>query len=160
MRTHTATNPGTIELARHRPQPVREAGPLSHRDPHHALAAERVRIRHMCKALACANDDSLRRRWQSEMADSLSRVREIEHTLRAGASPAEQQAADMVDECLLEAMELARANGDSRAAETVAMECMALVEMRCMRIQQGSVDVGVAFARDGEGLHYKGAESA
>lgn len=128
---------------------------MSHRDPHHALAAERVRIRHMCKALACANDDSLRRRWQSEMADSLSRVREIEHTLRAGASPAEQQAADMVDECLLEAMELARANGDSRAAETVAMECMALVEMRCMRIQQGSIGQAAAFVPENEGIHYK-----
>ena len=124
------------------------------RDLRHALAAERVRIRHMCKALACTEDGNLRQRWQTDMADSLARVREIERTLRSGASPAEQRAADMVDECLLEAMELARANGDARAAETVAMECMALVEMRCTRIQQGSVGQE-AFVTEDESIHYE-----
>jgi hypothetical protein len=151
------TNPGSspIELAScplalgDRPN-VSTQGDLGH-----ALAAERVRIRHMCKALACTEDGNLRQRWQTEMADSLARVREIERTLRAGRSPAEQRAADMVDECLLEAMELARANGDSRAAETVAMECMALVEMRCMRIQQGSTGQQAAFVPENGGIHYK-----
>lgn len=119
----------------------------THRDLRHALAAERVRIRHMCKALACAGDDNLRQRWQTEMADSLARVRKVERTLRSGVSLAEQRAADMVDECLLEAMELARANSDSRAAETVARECMALVEMRCMRIHQGSIGQEAAFVQ-------------
>jgi hypothetical protein len=139
-----------------RPLPPDDRSNVStHRDLQHALAAERVRIRHMCKALACTEDDNLRQRWQSEMADSLARVREIEQTLRVGASPAEQHAADMVDECLLEAMELARANGDSRAAEIVAMECMALVEMRCMRIQQGSIGQAAAFVPENEGIHYK-----
>jgi len=109
----------------------------------------------MCKALGCTEDDNLRQRWQAEMADSLARVREIERTLCSGASPAEQRAADMLDECLLEAMELARANGDSRAAETVAMECMALVEMRCMRIQRGSIGRQATFVPENEGIHYK-----
>ena len=151
------TNPGSlaIELA---PRPFasdeRHAS-SAHGDLQHALAAERVRIRHMCKALGCSEDDNLRQRWQAEMADSLARVREIERTLCSGASPAEQRAADMVDECLLEAMELARANGNSRAAETVAMECMALVEMRCMRIQQGSIGRQATFVPENEGIHYK-----
>ena len=109
----------------------------------------------MCKALGCTEDDNLRQRWQAEMADSLARVREIERTLCSGASPAEQRAADMLDECLLEAMELARANDDSRAAETVAMECMALVEMRCMRIQRGSIGRQATFVPENEGIHYK-----
>jgi len=52
---------------------------------------------------------------------------------------------------LLEAVELARANRDARTAETVAMECMALVEMRCMRIQQGSIDP--SRLRAGERTH-------
>lgn len=148
-------DPGSpsIQLTR-RPLPDDRSTVSMHRDLRHALAAERVRIRHMCKALACTEDDNLRQRWQSEMADSLARVREIEQALRVDASPAEQHAADMVDECLLEAMELARANGDSRAAEIVAMECMALVEMRCTRIQQGSVGQEAFVLRD-ESIHYE-----
>ena len=128
----------------------------THRDLRHALAAERVRIRHMCKALGCTEDASLRTRWQSEMADSLTRVRDIEQTLRSSVSQADQHAADMVDECLLAAMELARANGDSRAAETAAMECMALVDLRCMRIQQGHVskDATTWMGLSGGGTHY------
>lgn len=150
------TNPGSpaIELASC-PFASDEIAASTHDDLQHALAAERVRIRHMCKALACTEDDSLRQRWQTEMADSLARVRAIERTLCSGASLAEQHAADMVDGCLLEAMELARANGGSRAAETVAMECMALVEMRCMRIQQGSIGQEAAFVPGNEGIHYK-----
>jgi hypothetical protein len=150
------TNPGSpaIELA---PCPFAsdERHASTHGDLQHALAAERVRIRHMCKALACTQDVNLRQRWQAQMADSLARVREIERMLCSGASPAEQRAADMVDECLLGAMELARANGDSRAAETVAMECMALVEMRCMRIQQGSIAQEAVFVPENESIHCK-----
>jgi hypothetical protein len=123
----------------------------THGDLRRALVVESAHIRHMCQALACTGDGDVRQRWQAEMADSLVRVRKIEQTLRAGASSAEQRAADMVDECLLEAVELARANRDARTAETVAMECMALVEMRCMRIQQGSIDP--SRLRAGERTH-------
>ncbi len=157
MRTNpitTNTGSSPIEVAS-RPLAAGDRPDSTHRELRHALAAEHVRIRHMCKALACTEDGNLRQRWQAEMADSLARVREIERTLRSGASLAEQHAADMVDECLLEAMELARANGDSRAAQTVAMECMALVEMRCMRIQQGSIGQEAAFVPRHEGIHYK-----
>jgi hypothetical protein len=148
----------TIEMA---PPVAEEAGrpPESHPDLRQALAAERVRIRHMCKALACTEDASLRQRWQSEMADSLARVRHIEKTLRSSESQADQHAADMMDECLLEAMELARANGDSRAAEIVAKECMALVELRCMRIRQGHMRRSATPAGN-DAIHYQGAESS
>lgn len=143
-----------MELAPGDPGEMDGARRKTHRDLRHALAAERVRIRHMCKALGCTEDASLRTRWQSEMADSLTRVRDIEQTLRSSVSQADQHAADMVDECLLAAMELARANGDSRAAETVAMECMALVDLRCMRIQQGHVGENAAWMElSGGGIH-------
>lgn len=143
MTTNSGSSP--IEMAP-RPAVAKDRPDVSApRDLRQALAAERVRIRHMCKALACTGDGNLRQRWQTQMADSLARVRAIERTLRSGVSPAEQHAADMVDECLLEAMELAHADGDSRAAETVAMECMALVEMRCRRIRQGSNGREAAF---------------
>jgi hypothetical protein len=32
---------------------------------------------------------------------------------------------------------------------------MALVEMRCMRIQQGSIGQAAAFVPENEGIHYK-----
>jgi len=151
----TDTGLQSMERAPGDPREMDEARRSTHRDLRHALAAERVRIRHMCKALGCTEDASLRMRWQSEMADSLTRVRDIEQTLRSSVSQADQHAADMVDECLLAAMELARANGDSRAAETVAMECMALVDLRCMRIQQGHVGKDAAWmGPSGGGIHY------
>ncbi|HEY9111428.1 MAG TPA: hypothetical protein VIM92_06610 [Rhodanobacteraceae bacterium] len=142
MITNTGLSP--IELAS-APEGTDATHSSAHRELRHALAAERVRIRHMCKALACTEDSGLRQRWQADMADSLAHVREIEKALRAGESPADQHAADMMDECLLEAMELARANGDSRAAEIVAMECMALVELRCRHIRQGHAGVNAAW---------------
>lgn len=133
----TTPAPQTTEMAPRAAEGTGEVRSSTHRDLRHALAAERVRIRHMCKALACARDAGLRQRWQSEMEDGLARVWEIEQALRANATQADQHAGDKIDECLLEAMDLARANGDSRAAEAVAMECMALVELRCLRIRQG-----------------------
>jgi hypothetical protein len=145
------SGPSTIELAGCRFAADDPPDVSTHGDLRRALAVERARIRHMCQALACTGDGDVRQRWQAEMADSLARVRKIERTLRAGASSAEQRAADMVDECLLEAVELARADGDARTAETVAMECMALVEMRCMRIRQGSI--GQSRFRAGERTH-------
>lgn len=150
------TNTGlqSIEWAPGDPGEMDEARASPHGDLRKALAAERVRIRHMYKALACTEDVDLRQRWQSEMADSLARVRQIEQALRSNASQADQHAADMMDECLLAAMELARANGDSRAAETVAMECMALVELRCMRIQQGHVGIGATLQSGNDGIPY------
>lgn len=119
-----------------------------HRNLQHALAAERMRIRHICKALACAEDAGLHRRWRSAMADSLARVHEIENALCSSGTRADQTAAAAMDECLLEAMELAKANGDSRAAQTVALECMALVELYCSRIHGQAA--GAFSSHDGE----------
>lgn len=146
MRTNPmSTDTGlSIEALALRAPEAREGG--AHRDLRHALAAERVRIRHMCKALACTQDMGLRRRWQTEMEESLARIWEIEQTLRTNATEADRHAVDQMDECLLEAMELARANGDFRAAEIVAMECMALVELRCLRIRHGHPGPGTALS--------------
>ena len=148
MITNTGLSPIGLASA---PEGTDQTHSSAHRKLRHALAAERVRIRHMCKALACTEDSGLRQRWQADMADSLAHVREIEKALCSDESPADQHAADMMDECLLEAMELARANGDSRAAEIVAMECMALVELRCRHIRQG-LHAGLNAAWP---IHYK-----
>ncbi|GEM_PF-1026475 len=144
-------NPGpeSIELA---PRAAEAIGVRVSRQSNlqHALAAEHIRIRHICKALACAADDGLHRRWRAAMAESLARVRDIENALCLNGSQADQSVAAVMDECLLEAMELARANGDSRAAQTVAQECMALVELYCTRLQQGHA---AAFDPAGDGIH-------
>jgi|SRR6185437_476813 len=97
----------------------------------HALVAERIRIRHLEKALACAADGMFRERCEAELASSRMRVLALERTLRMDANAHRHVDAEHVDECLLSAMDLARANGDPSAAEAVAQECLALLEMHC-----------------------------
>ncbi|HEX5352841.1 MAG TPA: hypothetical protein VFW60_02055 [Rhodanobacteraceae bacterium] len=109
-------------------------------DVRQAWMAEQVRIQHIRKALACTRSQQLRNRWQVELADSHIRMHVMEQALwlarrPTGGGPA--GANDPSDGCLLDAMELAKANGDFSAAEAVAVECMALVELRCLQIQRG-----------------------
>lgn len=126
--------------------PVRTMPPLRvvHGDPaddiQQAWMAEYVRIQHIQKALACTRNRQLRERWQAELAGSRVRMQGLEQSLCCIERPTDrvQTGADVLtDECLLHAMELARANGDLAAAEAVAVECMALVELRCLRIRHG-----------------------
>lgn len=97
----------------------------------HALVAERIRIRHLEKALACAADGLFRERCEAELASSRMRELELERTLRMDANAHGHSDVVQMDECLLSAMDMARANGDVSAAEAVAQECLALVEMHC-----------------------------
>ena len=102
--------------------------------PTHALLAEQIRIRHIRKALACAADGMFRARCEAALASSMARALHLERSVGAAAGTASQAGhsdAPQLDECLLSAMELARANGDVSAAETVAQECLALVEVHC-----------------------------
>jgi hypothetical protein len=96
----------------------------------HALLAERIRIK---KALACAADGLFRERWEAELAPSMARALHLERTLRAiaDATGHGHSGALQLGECLLGAMDMARANGDVSAAEVVAQECLALVELHC-----------------------------
>jgi hypothetical protein len=97
----------------------------------HALVAERIRIRHLEKALACAAAGMFRERCEAELASSRMRVLALERTLRMDASAHGHTDLAQMDQCLLSAMELAQANGDPSAAEAVAQECLALLEMHC-----------------------------
>lgn len=101
----------------------------------HALLAEQIRMRHIRKALACAADGLFRERCEAELAASTLRALHLERTLRAAADAAEHDKghseALQLGECLLSAMDMARANGDAGAAETVAQECLALVDLHC-----------------------------
>lgn len=97
----------------------------------HALVAERIRIRHLEKALACAAAGMFRERCEAELASSRMRALALERTLRMDANAHRHSDAVQMDECLLSAMELAKANGDLGAAEVVAQECLALLEMHC-----------------------------
>lgn len=72
-----------------------------------------------------------RERCEAELASSRMRVLALERTLRMDANAHRHSDAVQMDECLLSAMELARANGDPDAAEAVAQECLALLEMHC-----------------------------
>lgn len=97
----------------------------------HALVVERIRIRHLEKALACAAAGMFRERCETELASSRMRVLALERTLRMDANAHRHSDAVQMDDCLLSAMDLARANGDPDAAEAVAQECLALLEMHC-----------------------------
>lgn len=101
----------------------------------HALLAEQIRIRHIRKALACAADGLFRERCEAELASSMERALHLECKLRAATDVAEHDRghskALRLGECLLSAMDMARANGDIGAAEAVAQECLALVELHC-----------------------------
>lgn len=97
----------------------------------HALVAERIRVRHLEKALACAAAGMFRERCEAELASSRMRVLALERTLRMDANAHGHTDLAQIDQCLLSAMELARANGDPDAAEAVAQECLALLEMHC-----------------------------
>jgi hypothetical protein len=101
-----------------------------------ALVAERIRIRHLEKALACAADGLFRKRCEAELASSTMRALYLERMLRMDAS-AHHSDAVQLDECLLSAMDLAKANGDPSAAEAVAQECLALLEMHCRTLVEG-----------------------
>lgn len=148
--THTAdAGPHTIELPSRTDAPQADAA-RPPRELAGALAAERLRVKHIRKALACTRDARLRQRWQADVAESVERMQRLERLLRAEMRDAE--VAGSFDDCLLEAMELARANGDSRAAETVAVECLALVELHCQRIRRGEIALAArpdADARQG-----------
>lgn len=122
------------------PLPFRAASGDPADDVQQAWMAEYVRIQHIQKALACTRNQQLRERWQAELAGSRLRMQGLEQSLCCIERPTArvQTGADVPsDECLLHAMELARANGDLAAAEAVAVECMALVELRCLRIRHG-----------------------
>lgn len=101
----------------------------------HALLAEQIRIRHIRKALACAADGLFRERCEAELAASMARTSHLERLLCTAASAAEHDQghskALQLGECLLSAMDMARANGDAGAAEAVAQECLALVDLHC-----------------------------
>jgi hypothetical protein len=101
----------------------------------HALLAEQIRIRHIHKALGCAANELFRERCEAELASSVARALQLERAIRAendaAAHPRGDRDAMQLGECLLSAMDLARANGDASAAEAVAQECLALVEMHC-----------------------------
>ena len=117
----------------------------------HALVAERIRIRHLEKALACAADGLFRERCEAELASSRMRELELERTLRMDANAHGHTDAVQMDECLLSAMELAMANGDPDAAEAVAQECLALLEMHCRTLLEPRTfeSVGGAIERGG-----------
>lgn len=101
----------------------------------HALLAEQIRIRHIRKALACAAEGLFRERCEAELASSMDRALDLERKLCAATDVAEHDRghakALRLGECLLSAMDMARANGDAGAAEAVAQECLALVELHC-----------------------------
>jgi hypothetical protein len=100
-----------------------------------ALLAEQIRIRHIHKALACAANGLFRERCEAELASSVARALQLERAIRAeddaGAYVRESRDALQLGECLLSAMDMARANGDASAAEAVAQECLALLDMHC-----------------------------
>lgn len=100
-----------------------------------ALAAEQERMRHYRKALACVGDEALRRRWQHELDASRRRAAAlaIELVELGEPLPVAEPRRDS-SRCLLDAMEMALSNGDMPAAELVARECMALIDMRCHRV--------------------------
>lgn len=52
-----------------------------------------------------------------------------------------------LDDCLLQALDMAVANGDAKAAEIIAAECMALVELRRGLRESGCVVEPVRTAR-------------
>ncbi|HXS73223.1 MAG TPA: hypothetical protein VN725_04205 [Rhodanobacteraceae bacterium] len=107
-----------------------------------AYAAELTRMRHVLKALECAQDAGLRSDWRACIAEARARAAMLAHMLGelgvASAATSEPRAAG--GDCLLEAMELALRNGDLTAAEAIARECVVLAEARCAqawrRVQQ------------------------
>ena len=126
----------------------------------HALLAEQIRIKHIRKALACAANGLFRERWEAELASSMARALHLERTLRAAADASEygqgHPDALQLGECLLSAMDMARANGDVSAAEAVAQECMALVEMHCRTLLDTPALVPAGRPR-GQASFYEGA---
>ncbi|HEY8229046.1 MAG TPA: hypothetical protein VIG31_01195 [Rhodanobacteraceae bacterium] len=65
----------------------------------------------------------------------MARALHLERAICAAADATEHgqghSEALQLGECLLCAMDMARANGDASAAEAVAQECLALVELHC-----------------------------
>lgn len=114
---------------------VEHGAPIVSGGTRHALLAEQIRIRHIRKALVCATDGLFRERCEAELASSIERALHLECKLRAAADSAEHDqghsTALRLGECLLSAIDMARANGDVSAAEAVAQECLALVELHC-----------------------------
>lgn len=75
------------------------------------------------KALQCVSDPRLIVRWNTALVEARTRLAELEPHR---ASTGEAGHAD----CLIEAMELARRNGDPAATQAVACECVRLAELR------------------------------
>lgn len=118
----------------------------------HALLAERIRMEHIRKALACAANGLFRERCEAELASSMARALHLERTIRAAddATAYGQGHSDALQlgECLLSAMDMARANGDEGAAEVVAQECLALLEMHCRTLLDVQLSGTAAAAID------------
>ncbi|MBN8728339.1 MAG: hypothetical protein J0H15_11655 [Xanthomonadales bacterium] len=93
---------------------------------HSTVAAVAVEYRLVAcyeKALRCVSDSALIARWNTALVEARTRLAALEPT----DVPAEDAAQT---ECLLEAMELARSNGDPAATDSVARECVRLAEAR------------------------------
>jgi len=90
----------------------------------HALLAEHVRIKHLEKALDCASDGLFREYCEAGLSLSMAHALHLERAIRAAADATEQGQghSDLLQlgECLLSAMDMARANGGVSATETVA----------------------------------------
>jgi hypothetical protein len=73
------------------------------------------------KALQCASDPELIARWNTALVEARTRLAEL------GPHRASTREAGPLD-CLIDAMELARRNGDPAATQAVACECVRLAE--------------------------------
>lgn len=94
------------------------------------LDSERRLTRCYEKALECTCDPVETASWRTGLDRTGRRVAVLAHLLgNNGATKENGESKDPTD-CLVEAMELALSNGDRRAAQIVARECMALAESR------------------------------
>lgn len=118
------------------PYPRADHGSIKRDATRLAFVAERERMRHYRKALACAHGDALKQHWTRELEASLGRAASLASTLiEAGDSvPVAAEHPD-APHCLMDAMNMALSNGDMVAAQSVALECMRLIDMRCERMQ-------------------------
>jgi hypothetical protein len=127
------------------PQPARfsELLQLAHN-------AELTRVRHVLKALECAQDEALRQEWRTRINEARARAAMLARMLgELGADPAAAPQALQSGDCLLDAMELALRNGDLIAAEAIARECVLLADVHCTqawRQVQQAMTVGATLA--------------
>ena len=86
-------------------------------------------------AVGCAVNDELRREWNDYLAQTRNHVEIVKNVFdKLGLDPDEQtpgrQIVRHVGESLVKAMKMARAAGDSAAAQVVAAECVVLAETK------------------------------